>query len=142
MKESWPVLLALATALCWGAAPIFAKLGLAKADPLVGLTWRAIVVAAILVPILVATRGVGSFGQLPPRALALLAAEGILASLIGHFAYYWALKLGNPAQVTPLAAIFPLVTVLVVWLVLSEPVTWKHGAGAALIVAGVIVVRL
>ncbi len=142
MKESWPVFLALMTALCWGTAPIFAKLGLAKVDPLVGLTWRAIVIAAILVPILAATRGVGSFTQLPPHALGLLAAEGILASLVGHFAYYWALKLGNPAQVTPVAAVFPLVTVLVVWLALSEPVAWKHGVGAALIVAGVVVVRL
>jgi transporter family protein len=142
MKDGAPIFLALATAVCWGTAPVFAKLGLAKADPLVGLTWRATVIAVVLVPILVATRGIGSFSQLEPRALALLAAEGILASLVGHFAYYWALKLGNPAQVTPLSAVFPLVTVLVVWLALSEPVTWKHAAGAALIVAGVIVVRV
>jgi transporter family protein len=71
----------------------------------------------------------------------LLATEGILASLIGHFAYYWAQKTGDLSRVVPVAAAAPLITVLLAWMVLSETPHWRHGVGAALIFAGAALIK-
>jgi len=142
MRDQYPFVLALVTALCWGAAPIFGKLGVAKADPLAGLTFRTTVVAALLLPTLLLSGKLGDLTRLTHPQMLCLAAEGVLASLIGHFAYYFALKLGNPASITPIAAAFPLVTVALLWGSRLQHVNWGHGLGAALIIAGVLVMKL
>ncbi len=73
--------------------------------------------------------------------MALLALGGLLASVVGEMAFYHALKSGAISQVTPVAGAYPVVTVLLGWLVLGEPITVSGGLGAACVVVGVFLLR-
>ncbi|MFQ6096140.1 MAG: EamA family transporter [Armatimonadota bacterium] len=140
MKAALPLILAGITALCWGVAPVLGKMGLVKADPLAGLAWRTMVVTVCVVGLAAGFGRLPMLSELTPRALAFLAAEGVLASLVGHFAYYWALKYGNVAQVVPIASSFPLIAVLAGFVLVSQSLSWKHAVGALLIFSGVVVI--
>ncbi|MCL6478466.1 MAG: DMT family transporter [Peptococcaceae bacterium] len=72
---------------------------------------------------------------------AFLAGEGIFASLLGHLAYYHALKLGEASRIVPVVAAFPLVTVAVGLLFLGEKLSWYKLVGASLIIAGILLIK-
>ena len=56
---------------------------------------------------------------------------------LGFTAYIWLLRVANPVLVSTYAYVNPIVAVFLGWLILSEPVTGKTLAAAAVIVAGV-----
>lgn len=124
--------------LLWGAAPILGKLGLARTDPFLGLLVRNGTAFLILVTGLLVAGRLRLPIPVDARSGALLAGEGIVASLLAQLAYYWALKLGSPARVAPLAAAYPLITVLLSLILLREHLSWMRVAGALLVVGGVI----
>ena len=135
-------LFALAAAFLWGAAPMLGKLGLVRADPTVALVLRSLVIGGILV--VWAALG----GKLPEvvslmgtKAGALIAAEGVLASLLGHLAYYYALKYGEASKVVPAASSFPLFALILAVILLGERPSWDKVLGVALIVGGVLLLR-
>ena len=133
--------LAILTAVCWGLAPLLARAGLAQVDPVAGLIVRTLTVTVILVIVGIAGGYFHQIVQAGWRPLSLLAAEGILASLIGHFAYFLALKTGVASRVVPLAATFPLFALLGAVFLLNERLTPVKAAGTLLIVLGVMLVR-
>jgi len=138
----YPYILALITLFFWGAAPIFGKIGLTKINPYIGLTIRSIVVTVIMVTIVLAR---GDFKELITtdlRSVAFISIEGIFASLIGHLAYYYALKLGETSRVVPITSAFPLITMFLAMLFLSEKITILKGSGAVLILVGIVLLRL
>ncbi|QUL99437.1 MAG: EamA family transporter [Candidatus Fermentithermobacillus carboniphilus] len=128
----------LIAALFWGLGPVFAKLGLVKPDPLIALTVRNIGVLAIL---LVWTLGRGdltaSLLSLDLRTWILLVLEGASASVIAHFAYFKALKMGNIASVVPITASYPLVSVILSAILLGNKVTLGKAVGVLLTVTGI-----
>lgn len=133
--------LVILAAIFWGIAPVFAKVGLVKADPLVALSIRTFVIGAILLVVCLVMGKLPSIGQLPLRDVLFIGAEGICASLLGHFAYYWALKLGNASDAVPMISAYPVITVLVAVLFLGEKMTGGKAAGMALIAAGVFLIK-
>ena len=136
-----PYLLAVTTLVFWGIAPIFGKLGLAKMSPLMGLAIRSFVISIIMLVLLFATGTYREFGTLTLKSFSFIALEGIFASLIGHFAYYYALKLGETSRIVPIASAFPLITIIFAISLLSEKMTWYKGGGMVLVIAGVILMR-
>ncbi len=68
----------------------------------------------------------------------MLAGEGILASLLGHFAYYYALKYGEASKVVPLISAYPLITMAFGVLFLNETLSWQKIGGAVLIIFGLL----
>ncbi|HHY38195.1 MAG TPA: EamA family transporter [Clostridia bacterium] len=132
---------ALLTALFWGLGPVFGKIGLYKVEPLTGLTARTVAVALVLLPYAVASGKMSGLAQMETQSLVFLIAEGIFASLLGHLAYYYALKYGEAASLVPVTAAYPLVTVAVAGLLLGEQLTWTKVVGALLIVAGILVIK-
>jgi bacterial/archaeal transporter family protein len=137
----YPYLLAIITMIFWGVAPIFGKIGLTKLNPYTALALRSIVVAIIMV-IVVLIRG--DFKELlnaDIKSIAFIGLEGIFASLIGHFAYYYALKLGETSKIVPITSAFPLITLLLAILFLSEKITLFKGSGVILILAGIMLLR-
>jgi transporter family protein len=142
MPKSAALLLALLTALCWGLAPLLGKAGLQKTDPLTGLALRTFTVSGILLIILALTGHFQGLRELTPRGAVFLALEGVLASLIGHFAYYFALKYGAASQVVPLASCFPAVAFIGAVLFLHEKVTLPKVSGLGLIVLGALLLAL
>lgn len=132
---------ALITALCFGAAPILARAGLVKVDPGLGLVVRTLTVClALLGWLFISGRG-GDLLKVEPRSLAFLAGEGVLAALIGHLAYFYALRAGEASQVVPVVSAFPVVAVILGVLFLGESPGVTRWAGVTLIVLGVILVR-
>lgn len=143
MSASMSFLLALVTALCWGIAPLVGKLGLQRTDPLTGLALRSFVVSGCVLVLLLLTGHFQGLRQLTPRACLFLGLEGLLAALVGHFAYYYALKSDELAHVVPVVfAVVPAVAFVGGVLFLGEKVSGWKVAGLALVLAGIAVLRL
>jgi len=142
MVRDYSFLLAVITALFWGSGPIFAKVGLKNVEPLVGMAWRSIAATTAVFVAIIAAQRTALIGQVSVPAIACLAAEGLAASAIGQFFFFWALKVGSPARVVPITSAFPLVTLLLAVLFLSQRLGWQHLVGTALVVAGVALLKL
>jgi len=140
-SKMYPYILAIITLIFWGIAPIFGKIGLLKISPLLGLAIRSFVISIILLVMVFATGTYKEFGTLTLKGFSFIALEGIFASLIGHFAYYYALKLGETSKVVPITSAFPIMTVMLAVIFLAEKMTVYKGAGVALIVAGIYLMR-
>ena len=137
----YPFLLALITMIFWGIAPIFGKIGLTKLNPYIALAIRSFIIAIIMLIILLVRGGFKELIKVDLKSVAFIGLEGIFASLIGHFAYYYALKLGETSKVVPITSAFPLITLFLAILFLSEKITIFKGSGIILILAGIILLR-
>lgn len=137
---NWFILSVLA-AVSWGIGPLFAKAGLVRTGPLVGLSIRTFVAAGALLAVGLWTGEIGRIKELDGRSIGLLAAEGLVASLAGHFAYFYALKLGQASKVASITAAFPVVTVALAAAIFHEPLTVGKVAGGILIILGVFFVK-
>jgi transporter family protein len=133
--------LLIATTLLWGSTPILEKTGLAKVDPLIGVTVRSAIVTGGLF-LLTFLLGKGkALIELDGRSILLFGASGMMAGLLGMWTYYGALKMEATSKIVPIAACYPLVTALLSVLVLKEGVTVQRVVGTALIVSGIWLVK-
>ncbi len=135
-------LFALLTALLWGLAPVFDKLGLGKATPMTALSIRTIFIAVGLTVFLAISGGWREFHSVDRQSVIYLALGGLAAGLVGQLAYYSALRCGGVGTVSPITATYPLVAVILSILFLREPITPGKVVGAILIVLGVLLIRL
>ncbi len=134
-------LLLIATTLLWGTTPILEKTGLAKVDPLIGVTIRSAIVTVGLF-LLTFLLGKGkALLELDGKSIFLFGASGMMAGLLGMWTYYGALKIEATSKIVPIAACYPLVTALLSTLVLKEGITLHRVIGTALIVSGVWLVK-
>lgn len=140
-SKFYPYILAIVTLIFWGAAPIFGKIGLAKLNPYTALAIRSFIVAIIMLVIILVRGDIKELAKIDLKSVAFIGAEGIFAALIGQFAYYYALKLGETSKIVPIASAFPLITVLIAAIFLSEKITLLKSSGMFLIIAGVVLLR-
>jgi transporter family protein len=132
---------ALIAAVIWGTVPLLEKVGLGGGNAFVAVFART---AGLLLGALLCALWWSpwqALGNLPLRSFLLLGAGGFLASFVGQLAFYQALKQGHVSLVTPLAGTYPLVALILSWLVLREPITTGRATGALLIVLGAILLR-
>ena len=129
------------TTLFWGIAAIFDKLALGKTSPFTGMMIRQFILTGILLAVGIASSQLGSLGTLSGRTIILFGLSGICGGVVGLWTYYHALKLGGASLVVPITATYPLVTVLLGWLILQEGITIHRIIGTALIVLGVWLVK-
>lgn len=135
------VLLLTITALLWGATPILEKMGLAKVDPLIGVTVRSAVVTAGLL-ILTFLLGKGkALMEVDGKGFLIFGASGLMAGILGMWTYYMALKMEATSKVVPIAACYPLITALLSVLILNEGLSVSRVIGTALIVSGIWLVK-
>lgn len=127
--------------LLWGIAPIFAKLGLSKVEPVIGLFMRSVVITTLLVGWVLASGQMGKLADVTGRDWLFLGLEGIFASLLGHLAYYLALKYGEVSVVSPIMAGFPVVTALIAVMFLGERFTLIKLGGVIFILLGVFLLK-
>jgi transporter family protein len=137
-------LFAILAAVIWGFAPALEKIGLRGAggiDPFLGVFIRTIPIALFaMIGVLVMGR-LGEVASVDLRSALFVAAGGLVAGLIGQFAFYSALKWGEASVVVPVAATYPLVALLVSVLFLGEAFTMQKLAGIILVVGGVALLR-
>lgn len=134
--------LSLLTALIWGLAPIFEKIGLSgKIEPYVAVVVRTIPIVVVSFLGLAFMGKVGSLNQLATKDVFFVAVGGLLAGFLGQITIYSALKIGQASVVVPIAATYPLVAMTVAVLFLGEPITWQKAAGVVLVVSGVLLLK-
>ena len=135
------ILLLIITALLWGATPILEKIGLAKVDPLIGVTIRSATVTAGLFVLTFLLGKVKALVELDGKSFLIFGASGVMAGLLGMWTYYTVLKVEATSKIVPIAACYPLVTALLSVLILKEGVTFSRIVGTALIVSGIWLVK-
>lgn len=134
--------LAVFAMVCWGIAPIFAKLGLANVNPLAALVVRTLVAAG-----LVTSYWIGSSGGMEPiraipfKAWVLIGIEAVLATIVGDLAYYFAVKYGEVSVVSIIMSSSPLVTVACAAFFLGESITFWKLIGAGYVLLGIIMLQ-
>ena len=134
--------LAVFAMICWGIAPIFAKLGLASVNPLAALVVRTLVAAGLISSFWIASSGgIEPIRAIPAKAWIFIVIEAILATLVGDLAYYAAVKYGEVSMVSIIMSCSPLVTVACAALILSEPVTFWRLLGACFVFLGIILLQ-
>ena len=129
------------TTLFWGVAAIFDKMALGKTSPFTGMMVRQFVLTVILFAVGAAGGRLGSLGTLDLRTAVLFGLSGIFGGALGLWTYYHALRLGGASLVVPITATYPLITVLLSWLILQEGITASRVIGTGLIVVGVWLVK-
>ena len=129
------------TTLFWGIAAIFDKLALGRTSPVSGLMVRQFIVSGILLGVGIGSGRLWNLGALDGRTIVLFGLSGICGGAAGLWTYYHALRLGGASLVVPITAAYPLITVLLSWLILQEGLTLPRIIGTALIVLGVWLVK-
>ncbi len=125
-----------------GLAPIFGKFGLKEVDPAVALSIRSFFISAIMLGWLILNKDISPVTNISISGWVFIAFEGICAALLGQLFYYYALKSGDASMVVPLIASFPLFTFIIASIFLGDKVTLTKIAGLAMIILGVVVIRL
>jgi len=136
-----PFVFALATMICWGAAPLFAKGAMLRIDPWIGLAMRSFIIGLIMVIWVAVSGHIHQLFRVELSTWGLICSEGILAALVGHLTYFYAIKYGTISRVIPIASAFPLVALLGGMLLFSERISWERLVGAIMIIVGIIVIR-
>lgn len=132
---------ALLASVLWGVAPILAKLGLQSLRAETAIFLRSAVICVVSGVWLAASGKLAEVTHIGLRPGLAIAAEGMAASLIGHFAYYRALQLGAAGSAVPVSSAFPLVTLIASAVIFHEALSVKKILGALLIVAGVVILK-
>lgn len=130
-------LLAIIGMICWGVSPLFAKFGLKDIDPLVGLSIRTLFTCVVIFIFMLFSGSITQLRTLPSKTVFLLITEAFLATLIGDWAYFAALKQGSASIVMLIMACSPLVTILCSIFFLHEKLSLINSIGAALIIIGI-----
>jgi transporter family protein len=132
--------LALLGMICWGIAPIFAKIGLQNLNPTIGLVLRTVIAVVLVSTLMGLSGGMDQLKQITLRQSILLAIEAILATVLGDLAYFAAIKSGSVSTVSMIMSASPLVTMLCAVLFLGERLTFIKCLGAGYIILGILLI--
>lgn len=129
------ILFAVGSALFAGATSILAKCGIKKTDSTVATAIRTIVV---LIMSFIMVLIVGSLGTIPTisaKTWLFLILSGI-ATGASWLCYFRALQIGDINKVVPIDKSSTILTILLAFLILGEPISWLKGACVVLIGIG------
>jgi transporter family protein len=133
------VLLGLLSAFFAALVAILGKAGLEKVDPVAATMVRALVMAGVTSAAAIATGVVGDLQAIGGRALTLILLAG-LAGAASWLAYFAALRAGQASAVSALDRLSVVFVVILAAMFLGESLTVPKALGAALMVAGAILI--
>ncbi len=128
---------ALGAAVCWAVAPILYRQALFKASPISANIVRCASNAAIMIVVLFSLGWAGTLAQLPVEAVLLTVVSGLVGLGVGDTLYLYGLKAVGVSRAVPLAATYPLFSLLWVTILLGQPLAWTAAVGALVIVGGI-----
>ena len=142
MEYIW-IIFALLSAVAASFVAIFGKIGLEGIDTNVATTIRAVIMALFLVGLILIQ---GKLKDIRPilfnsKALFYIVLSGIAGALSWLF-YFMALKMAKVSQVVPIDRLSVVFALLLAFFILGEKISLKAGIGAALVVAGGILIAL
>lgn len=132
----------LLTVLLWGIAPVFDKLGVARARPEVATGVRSLTVLVGISAYLFATGLFRQAANLDARSLICIAAGGVTAGLLAQVTYFYAMKAEEASWVVPMASSYPVVTLVMGILLLGERLNLAKVLGTLMVVVGLYVIQL
>ncbi len=133
----WAVL----SALFAGATAVLSKVGVAGLNSHLATAIRTTVVLVFTWGVAALFARPWTLVDIPRRAWVFLALSGIATGL-SWLCYFRALQLGEASRVAPVDKLSVLFAIVLAVLFLKEKLTWQHGVGGALIVAGAVVLTL
>jgi transporter family protein len=128
---------ALLAAVFAALVAVLGKVGIANVDATLATAVRAIVMAVLLVAVAGAMGKFRGLSDIDGRAFTFIVLSG-LAGAASWLFYFVALKHGPVAGVAALDRLSVAIVFVLAVLFLGDPFTWKGLAGAALVVAGAI----
>ena len=134
-------IIAFIVACIWGLNPIFEKLSLKNASPMVVITIRFLFTTACLVIITLSTGRVKDMFSVDGRTLFWILLSGFIGGLIGLFLFFVALKKGEASFIVPIVATFPLFTALYSYMFLNENITSVRLIGIIFVVIGAMLIN-
>lgn len=134
---SW-IAWALLAAFFAGLTAVLAKLGVAGVDSNLATAVRTTVVLVFTWGIAFATTRTAALLEFPRKTWMFLALSGIATGL-SWLCYFRALQLGEVSRVAPVDKLSVVFAIAFAAVILKERLTWQHGLGGALIVAGALV---
>jgi transporter family protein len=145
------IILACCAGVCWGVGELFTKAVLhsGKVGPVTAIAVRSTIALPVLwlaYLIVVPWRGDEPRHWLSagaPTLSRLVLGSGLLAGAGGMICFYLALHAGEVSRIKPIAfTVAPATAVILGWLALGESMTVQKAIGAALVLAGVVVLTL
>ena len=138
LLTSW-VVLGLLSAVFAALVAVLAKVGLQQVDATLATTVRSVIMAAVLLLASLATRRLDLVEGISPSAWAFIALSG-LAGAASWFCYFLAIQQGEATQVSALDRLSIVFVVVLAGLFLGEGLGPARLLGAALIVAGALLI--
>jgi drug/metabolite transporter (DMT)-like permease len=128
---------ALGAAISWAVAPILYRRALFNTRPVSANIVRCASNAAVLVFIMLALGKAGALASLPMGVVVVTVVSGVLGLGIGDTLYMIGLKSVGVARAVPLAATYPLFSLVWATFLLGEPLTLTAFSGAVVILLGI-----
>ena len=129
---------ALLSTLFAGLTAVLAKAGVKGIDSNLATAIRSVVILVFAWSIALC-RGFDTLSQATARTWLFLGLSG-LATGASWLCYFRALQLGDASKVAPVDKLSVVVAMLLAMIFLGEHLTWRHWMGAALIVAGAVII--
>jgi transporter family protein len=142
MEYLW-LIFALLSAVTAALVAIFGKIGLQGIDSNTATTIRAVIMAVFLIGLIIIQ---GKLGNIKPimenhKALFFIILSGIVGALSWLF-YFLALKMAEVSKVVPIDRLSIVFALLLALFILGEKISLRAGIGAALVVAGGVLIAL
>lgn len=129
---------ALLSALFAALTAIFAKIGVANVNPNLATAIRTVVILIVAWAIFFVRGGTKDLSSISKYSMLMLVISGIATGLSWIF-YFKALQVGKVSQVAPVDKLSVALALILSVVFLHETLSLKMAIGAALIIAGTIV---
>ena len=129
------VLLALGSAAFAALTSILAKCGIRKTDSTVATAIRTVVVLFMSFLMVLIVGSLGGIGHIGAKTWVFLILSG-LATGASWLCYFRALQLGDVNRVVPIDKSSTILSILLAFLILQEPISWLKGICVVLIAVG------
>lgn len=129
------VLFALGSALFAGATSVLAKCGIRKTDSTVATAIRTVVVLLLSFGMVLTVGSSDEIASIAPKTWIFLILSG-LATGASWLCYFRALQIGDVNKVVPIDKSSTILTILLAFIILGEPISWLKGICVVLIAVG------
>jgi transporter family protein len=130
---------AILSAIFASLVAIFAKIGLKNIDSNLATAIRTCVILLITWGVVIASNSLGEIKTLTKQNWTFLILSGVATGISWLF-YFKALSLGEASKVAPVDKLSVVFVILLSFLILKEPFSWKILLGGCLIVCGTLVI--
>jgi transporter family protein len=137
MNVGW-LFYALLSAFAAAATAILAKLGVANVPSTLATAVRTVVVLVMAWGIVFVVGDNRALATMPRRSLLFLTLSGV-GTGVSWLAYFRALELGAASHVAPIDKLSLPLTIVLAFLVLGEPFSWRIALGTTLMTAGALI---